>query len=45
LQDTNQILVKFARQNAPKPIDDYCKMEQDPDTLQKDFDLMHINNV
>ena len=23
LPDTNQIVVKFARQNAPKPIDDY----------------------
>lgn len=40
LPDTNQILVKFARQNAPKPIDEYYPVAIDLDNLvQNDYDL------
>jgi len=40
LQDTNQILVKFARQNAPKPIDEYYPVAIDLDNLVlNDYDL------
>tara|TARA_Y100001970_G_scaffold183918_1_gene223685 strand:- start:653 stop:997 length:345 start_codon:yes stop_codon:yes gene_type:complete len=33
LPDTNQILVKFARQNAPKPIDDYSPVAMGCDVV------------
>jgi hypothetical protein len=40
LPETNQILVKFARQNAPKPIDEYYPVAIDLDNLVlNDYDL------
>ena len=33
LPDTNQIVVKFARQNAPKPIDDYSPVAMGCDVV------------
>lgn len=40
LTETNQVLVKFARQNAPQPIDDYSPVVVDLDNLiVDDYDL------
>ena len=45
LPDTNQILVKFARQNAPKPIDDYSPVAMGCDVVDTLDNISFVESI